>query len=116
VSRRRSVRPEVPGVRKIRVVCTDRGQHPQVTFGTVAVWRDDAGWRIRPNLVGGEYVDLSTTEPDYTGPQPDRLHKNYPLRCKRCGRDTPIRQDTLEKVCPRLAEADTLKFDISLMS
>lgn len=118
VSRRRPPPQQwdaIPGYRKIRVVCTDRGQHPEVSFGSVDVWPEGEGWHVALsglNLGRDEYVDLAPVEQDH---YPERLHKTYPLKCRRCGRDRPLRAETLEKGCAELAAQDIPKFDISAL-
>lgn len=114
MSRRRGPRddPWIPGSKRISVVCTDAGQHPEVSFGHVVVWPEDGGWRMHgnPHLKREEYVDLAALE---TYPLPQRVPKTYPLKCRRCGRNVPLKRETLERVCVGLAAADTPKFDIS---
>lgn len=116
MSRRRPNPPQpsvIPGHRRIRVVCTDRGQHPEVSFGTIDAWPEGTGWHVFVDHLyhqGDEYVDRTALD----GPvMPDRLHKTYPLQCSRCGRNVPLKRTTLEKLCAGLVAADTLTLDLS---
>lgn len=105
----------LPGLVKIRVVCTDGGQHEQVSFGAVTVWPSAAGgWRVKADGLeyrGDEYTNLDA--PSLT-PQ-GRLGKTYPLRCRRCGRNVPLRADSLERIFAALAQSGKAKLDISLI-
>lgn len=115
-NRRRAPRApsSIPGQRRIRVVCTDQGQHPEVSFGSIAVWPEGDAWHVNVRDLRvrheDEFVDMAAID----GPAlPDRLRKTYTLKCKRCGRDRPLRMDTLERVAAALADADTLHLDLS---
>lgn len=115
-NRRRAPRrpSSIPGHRRIRVVCTDRKQHPEVSFGSVGVWPEGDGWRVNVRELrlrdGDEFVDMAALD----GPVlPDRLRKTYTLRCRRCGRERPLRMDTLERIGAALSDADTLRLDLS---
>jgi hypothetical protein len=116
MSRRRPSPPRtsaIPGHRRIRVVCTDRGQHPEVSFGTVAAWPEGSGWHVYVDHLDhgeDEFVDMTALGRPVL---PDRLKKTYPLRCRRCGRNVPLKQETLERVCAGLAAANTPKLDLS---
>ena len=113
VSRRKPIaQSAVPGTVTIRVVCTDKGQHPDVGFGSADAWQGGDGWHVMPNLNhrGDPFVDLEPIHRDQT---PDRLHKTYPLECRRCGRDVPLRAETLERVIAALAAAGKSNLDIS---
>ncbi len=103
------------GAKKIRVVCSDKGQHAESSFGYVIVWQEADGWRSKPFLQHEEYVDTEPVESDVTG-LPDRLHRKYRFPCRRCRRNVPLRQETLEKICAVFAEADKRKIDISDLS
>lgn len=118
-NRRRAPRTpsSIPGHKLLRVVCTDKGQHPEVSFGDVSVWPDGhGGWSVQrnPQLNMQEYVEIPADD-QYPMPEPlpERLRRTYPLRCRRCRRNVPLKQETLERVCAELAAADTPKFDIS---
>lgn len=106
----------IPGQRRIDVVCTDRGQHPEVSFGSIAVWPDGDGWRVNVRSLryreGDEFVDMAALDEPAL---PDRLRKTYTLKCRRCGRDRPLRIDTLERIGTALADADTLRLDLSAL-
>ncbi|RDH75509.1 hypothetical protein DVS77_26275 [Mycolicibacterium moriokaense] len=96
------------------MLCTDKGQHPEVSLGAIAVWPKCDGWHVNVRDLryrkDDEFVDMAAADrPD----PPDRLHKTYTLRCKRCGRDRPLRMDTLQRIGAALAEADTLRLDLS---
>jgi hypothetical protein len=116
-NRRRAPRTPspIPGAKFIRVVCTDQGQHPEVSFGTVDVWPDGSGgWRVHVTRLshrGDEFVDLAKPARPYGGAF--RVYKTYPLKCRRCRRNVPLKLETLERRCAKLAAADTPKFDIS---
>lgn len=115
VNRRRAPRKasSIPGQRLIRVVCTDQGQHSEVSFGSIAVWLESDGWHVNVRDLryrGDEFTDLSVLRRPEA---PGRLNKTYPLKCKRCGRDRPLRMDTLERIGAALADADTLRLDLS---
>lgn len=101
----------IPGYKKINVVCTDDGQHTAVSFGHIEVWPEGDGWRVkeRLNYRDDEYVDLGVLD----HAPPPRLHKTYPLKCRRCGRNVPLRAETIERVFAALAALDTPTFDIS---
>lgn len=116
MSRRRPVPrtpSAVPGYRSIRVVCTDRGQHPEVSFGALGVWPEGDGWHVDTNQLsfdGDEYVDLAALDGH---PLPGRLHKTYPLRCPRCKRNVPLKRETIERIGAALATNDTAELDLS---
>ena len=114
VSRRKPIaQSAVPGTVTIRVVCTDKGQHPDVSFGHVTAWQDGDGWRVTVdglNHRGDVFTDL---EPIHRDQIPDRLHKTYPLECRRCGRNVPLRAETLDRVIAALAAAEKRTFDLS---
>lgn len=105
--------PVVPGSKTIRVVCTDKGQHSEVSFGHVVVSPLGDGWHVHLalNHRGREYVHM-----EEIGLTADRLARTYPLKCRRCGRDTPLLETTVKQVCAGLAAADTSTFDLSYLS
>lgn len=116
MSRRRPVPPTpsaIPGYRSIRVVCTDRGQHPEVSFGALGVWPEGDGWHVNTSglsFSGEEYVDLDALD---RHPLPERLHKTYPLRCPRCKRNVPLKRETIEQVGAALAASNTTQLDLA---
>ncbi len=124
MSRRRPIqKPPRSDATEIRVVCTDKGQHAELSFGHVVVSKISNGWLVKPVLQhrGDEYtetVEVPDREPlpDPVRELADRLRKTYPVKCRRCGRDTPLRIDTLEKIFAAMAEADMLTLDISDLS
>jgi hypothetical protein len=116
MSRRRAPRTPsaIPRQRLIRIVCTDKDQHPEVSFGSITVWPHGDGWRVNLRGLGhrqaDEFVDMAAADrPD----PPDRLPKTYTLKCRRCGRDRPLRMDTLERIGAAFADADTPRLDLS---
>jgi hypothetical protein len=104
----------IPGKVSIRVVCTDRGQHPEVRFGAIPVWPIADGWHAntKVGLRATEYVDLDplTTDVDHAL---TRLPRTYPFSCRRCRRNVPLRQDTLERLLHGLAADNQHTLDIS---
>ncbi|EFG79553.1 hypothetical protein HMPREF0591_0530 [Mycobacterium parascrofulaceum ATCC BAA-614] len=96
------------------MVCTDKKQHPEVSFGSIAVWPEGDGWKVNIRDLryreGDEFVDIAALDGSEL---PDRLRKTYTLKCRRCGRDRPLRMDTLERVGAALAAADTPRLDLS---
>ena len=120
MSRRRTPKDPsaLPGLVKVRVVCTDQGQHPEVSFGAVKAWPSAAGgWRAKVDLNtrDQEFVDLAQTVPGQH-PTPDRVHRTHRIRCRRCGRDVPLRQETVEGIGRDFGAAGKNTFDISLLS
>lgn len=116
MSRRKPPQRAGLGGTTIRVVCTDKGQHAEVGFGSADAWQDSSGWHVSLHGLdyrGDEYVDL---EPIHRDQIPDRLHKTYPLECRRCGRDVPLRAETLERIIADFAAANMPVFDLSHMS
>ena len=126
-NRRTRRESEVFGAKAIRIVCTDYGQHPEVSFGEGDVWPqpDEAGvgWDM---IFDGVQVEewVNTEEYEMRGQDPVQafqdgtlvtMRKTYPFVCRRCRRNTPLRQDTLRQICAALASADTPKLDISLI-
>jgi hypothetical protein len=139
MSRRRPVDPDGrtpqqpdPG-KKIRVVCTGKEEHAEVSFGYVMAWPDGDGWRFQPFL---KRAERSSCEPT-PGMRIDVIHKddgrterseivaridvelfgNYPLKCGSCGRDKPLRVATLERHCAGLTTSDAAgKLDVSKLS
>jgi hypothetical protein len=129
MSRRRPKPPEqLPdGARKIRVVCTKRGQHQEWQFGYVTVALDDDGsWHVIATTFGAKRVSLDdrSSTPAKVSQTDDgvlavvRVHA-YPtwqFRCQRCGDNMPKRVDTLEKLSTQRDALDTLKVDLSQLS
>jgi len=101
----------------VKIVCTDQRQHPEVEFGHMTVWRNEDGshgfdWK---NWAATEYVDHAAIDRAGwgLGPIPERTHKTQRFKCSRCGRDVPLRQETMERICAALADADTPRLDLS---
>lgn len=115
-NRRRAPRTpsSIAGHRLIHLVCTDRQQHPEVSFGSIAVWPEGEGWHVNVRNLrhrkDDEFVDMTAID---GSDLPDRARKTYTLKCRRCGRDRPLRLDTLERIGAELADADTLRLDLS---
>jgi hypothetical protein len=126
VSRRSAKpRPSVPGSKVIRIVCTDRGQHPEVLFEKVDVWPDESipeGWFVEPpEPLGGEYTPPHGVRDDIT-----QLHEHDtagplwepitypPFKCSRCGREVPFKRETLMRACADLAASGaSRRLDVS---
>ena len=126
MSRRRTKPPPpaVPGAKVIRVVCTDRGQHPEVLFRKVDVWPDDSvpgGWFVEPpsdddddfyRPPPGVRDYISQTPADATGPTWEPITYD-PFKCSRCGRNVPLKRETLISACTKLAARGESPLDVS---
>jgi hypothetical protein len=97
-------------------VCTDRGQHPESSFGVVPVWPGASGWEAgNPRLTIEEYADVETSLADVLAGGEAQLSRTYPLRCRRCERNVPMRQSTLAGFAVRLAATESDTLDISFI-
>lgn len=118
MSRRRRARPKssIPGKLEIKMVCTDRGHHPAVSFGSVAVWPDSDGWHVFvSDLAVEEFTDVASAIGRVAAGDTSvgRAAKTWPFICRRCGRNVPLRESTLEQLCSDLATAQHDTLDIS---
>lgn len=126
-NRRARRESEIFRSKSLRIVCTDRSQHPEVSFGDVDLWPepDEAGvgWDM---IFDGVRVEewVNTDEYEMRGQDPVQafmdgtlvpLRKTYPFVCRRCRRNKPLREETLRQMCAALASADAPKLDISLI-
>lgn len=96
-----------PGV-LVHVVCTGRGTHTEVSFGSVKVFP------------GGRTHERLKVEAHHIGYDPENDFsplKTIPFLCPRCrpARNVPLKRGTLDKLCAGLAEADTPKLDLSAL-
>lgn len=108
----------MPGSRKIRVVCSDKGQHAESSFGHCVAWPDGDEWRVKLFLDhrGDEYVDMGSIAAAERGDSAsEQLSKTYPLECRRCGRNTPLRAETIKKIAAAFAADGKRKIDTSDM-
>lgn len=106
----------IPGNWQIKISCTDNKQHPEVTFGKVTVWPEGDGWGV---LVRGlsidEYSDIDSVIATVESGAAEfkRIPKTWPIVCRRCGRNVPLKESTIERLCAALAKARRDTLDIS---
>lgn len=120
MSRRKSLPAQhvsaIPGKVEIKVVCTDRGHHPAVSFGSVPAWPDGAGWHVYTSgLAVEEFTDVEGAVTRVVGGDTgvERAAKTWPLVCRRCGRNVPLKESTIQQLCYALADARHDTLDIS---
>lgn len=85
-------------VPQVRVVCTDRGQHPVKEIQVLFDYRaSEPGGRIIPSARTSSRTrsgrQVVRNWPDPAGAY--LLERSIPLRCTKCGRDPQRREETL---------------------
>lgn len=127
MSRRRKSPPTTRGVKKVRVVCSNNGQHAKRQFGHVVMSLDaDGSWRLTrtstsltKRLLRHSQAESPPAEqsPIEGGVQVTIRIGVYPrlaLQCSGCGRTALVRFDRLEGLCAELCAADdTPELDVS---
>lgn len=105
----------------MEVVCTGRGRHSPVSYGRCTVLPSGrvnmASFRIGEHVVDHGVFDV-WQKGGLVGPEVvDRMHKTYPLTCRRCTprRNVPLTKERLSSLCVRLAEAGASQLDISAL-
>lgn len=109
MSRRRE--PKAPsaveGLVVVSIVCTGRGTHNEVSFGTVSVLPNG---RTVERLAESEFfvgIDLEA----------EQTLKTIPFLCKRCtpARNVPLRRASLDRICVALVAAGETHLDLSAL-
>lgn len=96
-----------PDQKSIRIVCTGRGDHREVSFGKLVVWPSESaphGWWVML-----KYADEGPDDVSYCVPF-------VRAQCDTCGRDHQMTPETVLEVFAGLAESNTLVLDISELS
>ena len=98
-----------------KVVCSDRGQHPQ---GVLYHLRDERDVRVFTERA--VWPEGQKNGVPITVWNPETGNQSFRFRCPRCRRDVQLRQDTLLRIIDALAErADSASehpvIDISLL-
>lgn len=108
MSRRRGAPRDswVPGV-TVAVVCTGRGTHPEVSFGSVKVFPDGRTHeRLKAESHHNGYDEATLTP-----------LRTIPFVCRRCrpARNVPLKRSTLDALCAGVAESGTPRLDLSAL-
>lgn len=109
MSRRRPPKAEssVPDAIHVSIVCTGRGNHPEVDFGTLVV------------LPSGNTSERLKVGEHFSGIDLDagKTLKTIPFVCRRCrpARNVPLKRETLDHLCKGLAQSDTPTLDLSAL-
>ena len=96
MSRRRDPRDAVPAAptwSDVAVLCTGRGTHERWSFGAVQVSAD--------GVVDWETLKASTASPYVAEGRPGRT---FQFACRRCRRDVPLTQESLERLAREKAK------------
>lgn len=129
MSRRKYTPPpsSTPGLVRITVVCTDKGQHSPVRFGEVKAWPDGENtWTVDVDTLDADRYSDPLPDVGVTGTPEEWLQQilanksatgapnmTWQIRCPRCRRNRPLRTDTLNQVIVAVARAGKKKWDIS---
>lgn len=113
MSRRRDPKPPeiFPGSKRLRIVCTGRGQHPLKGYYTLdALPVDDTWLFVKRWSDGGD----PESPPELQGPQWGSV-KLY-VKCRECGRHVPLTPETIQRLGMLVISDDTPTLDVSLLS
>lgn len=110
--RRRPAPPLLPGYSRVyttAVVCTDRGQHPEVALWEVIPGRDVP---VQAAVVCGERAEGSPVSWDSGDGT-----RTYRFHCRRCGRDLQLQEEKLVAVLAVVGgdRSARTRFDLSVL-
>lgn len=113
MSRRRDPNPppDFAG-KRLRIVCTGRGEHPLKGFYTLDALPSST--REGYWLFGKRWSDGFPDEPGFTQPQWGAVRLN--VKCRECGRHVPLTPETILRLGNLVMADDIPTLDISLLS
>lgn len=99
----------VEGLVEVSVVCSGRGNHPEVSFGHVALLR-------RPDRLNLHGLKVE----EFVGGMDEkehRLRRTVPFLCRRCtpARNVPLQVGTMTTLCVGLVDAGATRLDLSAL-
>ena len=102
MSQRRPRLPELPDGEPrqytVKLVCTNRGRHPRVVLFHLMDTRGDLG---AGNVV--MWAEGQRNRVPLTSWHPENGAQSFHFHCRRCGRNPPLRQETLFELLDGLA-------------